>query len=261
MSFGEKLLQLRKGKGISQEALAEQLNTSRQAISKWENNQGFPETEKLLLISNLFNVSLDYLLKEQTEPMAKVEQGYYVSKEMAEGFLIYERQTSKWVALGISLLMLSVVAYLTLQALMAIIVIAILVAAGVGVLVAGGMKEDCYRPLRQEVLIFDERVLNYLRMRYDTVRTKYIAVLMIGISLLFMGGVTLLLFEKGLVIIEGEVRLYYAISTLLISIGIFIFIRVISMIDAYTLLIKNEEHTNSFNFKISKRIRNKIRKL
>ncbi len=43
--FGNKLYQLRKSKGISQEALAEQLNTSRQAISKWENNQGFPETE------------------------------------------------------------------------------------------------------------------------------------------------------------------------------------------------------------------------
>ena len=49
MTFGEKLYKLRKGKGLSQEALAEQLNTTRQAISKWENNQGFPETDKLLI--------------------------------------------------------------------------------------------------------------------------------------------------------------------------------------------------------------------
>ena len=51
MSLGEKIFKLRKEKGISQEALAEQIGTTRQAISKWENNQGFPETEKLLQLS------------------------------------------------------------------------------------------------------------------------------------------------------------------------------------------------------------------
>ncbi|MFR1478453.1 MAG: helix-turn-helix transcriptional regulator [Acutalibacteraceae bacterium] len=44
MAFGEKLFKLRKERGLSQEALAEKVNTTRQAISKWENNQGFPET-------------------------------------------------------------------------------------------------------------------------------------------------------------------------------------------------------------------------
>ena len=48
MTFGEKLLKLRKEKGLSQETLAEQIGTTRQAVSKWENNQGFPETEKLI---------------------------------------------------------------------------------------------------------------------------------------------------------------------------------------------------------------------
>ncbi|MGL5244454.1 MAG: helix-turn-helix domain-containing protein, partial [Sarcina sp.] len=60
MNFGEKLFRLRKDNGMSQETLAEKLNTSRQAISKWENGQGFPESEKLLKISNIFSVSVDY---------------------------------------------------------------------------------------------------------------------------------------------------------------------------------------------------------
>ena len=67
MSLGEKIFKLRKEKGISQEALAEQIGTTRQAISKWENNQGFPETEKLLQLSNIFEVSTDYLLKDENE--------------------------------------------------------------------------------------------------------------------------------------------------------------------------------------------------
>ena len=48
MNFGEKLFKLRKEKGLSQEALADQLGTTRQAVSKRENNQGYPETEKIL---------------------------------------------------------------------------------------------------------------------------------------------------------------------------------------------------------------------
>ena len=64
MTFGEKLYQLRKAQGLSQEALAEKLHTSRQAISKWENDNGYPETEKIILISRLFQISLDDLLME-----------------------------------------------------------------------------------------------------------------------------------------------------------------------------------------------------
>ena len=62
MSFAENLKQLRKDKQLSQEELAEILDVSRQAVSKWEQGIGYPEVEKLLLLSNKLNVSLDYLM-------------------------------------------------------------------------------------------------------------------------------------------------------------------------------------------------------
>ena len=62
MSFAENLKQLRKDKQLSQEELAEILDVSRQAVSKWEQGIGYPEVEKLLLISSKLNVSLDYLM-------------------------------------------------------------------------------------------------------------------------------------------------------------------------------------------------------
>ena len=65
MNLGEKIFKLRKEKGFSQEVLAEKLGTTRQAVSKWENNQGFPETEKLMQLSNIFEVSVDFLLKDE----------------------------------------------------------------------------------------------------------------------------------------------------------------------------------------------------
>ncbi|MGL5254225.1 MAG: helix-turn-helix domain-containing protein [Phocaeicola sp.] len=61
MSFAENLKAIRKEKNISQEDLAEMLNVSRQAVSKWEQGIGFPEMEKMLTLSKQLNVSLDYL--------------------------------------------------------------------------------------------------------------------------------------------------------------------------------------------------------
>ena len=67
MTLGEKLSKLRKENNYTQEQLADVLGVSRQAISKWESNITYPETDKLIRISELFNCSLDYLLKDTEE--------------------------------------------------------------------------------------------------------------------------------------------------------------------------------------------------
>jgi len=65
MSFSENLKVLREEKNLSQEQLAELLDVSRQAVSKWENDSGYPETEKLIQIAQKLDVSLDSLLLDQ----------------------------------------------------------------------------------------------------------------------------------------------------------------------------------------------------
>ena len=65
MSIAENLKQLRKDNQLSQEELAEILDVSRQAVSKWEQGIGYPEVEKLLLLSRKLNVSLDYLMETE----------------------------------------------------------------------------------------------------------------------------------------------------------------------------------------------------
>ena len=73
MALSKKLYTLRKKSGLSQEQLAEQLSVSRQAISKWESGQSVPESDKLIVISNYFKVSLDYLLKEESAQQMPTE--------------------------------------------------------------------------------------------------------------------------------------------------------------------------------------------
>lgn len=67
MIFAEKLIQLRKKAGWSQEELAEQMNVSRQSVSKWEGAQSVPDLEKMIRLSRLFGVTTDYLLKDEIE--------------------------------------------------------------------------------------------------------------------------------------------------------------------------------------------------
>lgn len=76
MEFGEKLYELRNKAQISQIQLAEDLGVSRQTISKWETGTMFPEIGKLIKISERFNVSTDYLLKEtrQKDPIANLDR-------------------------------------------------------------------------------------------------------------------------------------------------------------------------------------------
>ncbi len=62
MTFSENLKLIRKEKGLTQEELAELLEVSRQAVSKWELDEGYPEVEKLMLLANKLNVSLDFLM-------------------------------------------------------------------------------------------------------------------------------------------------------------------------------------------------------
>lgn len=66
MTLGEKIYSLRMKNGLSQEAFGEKLGVSRQSVSKWETDQSVPELDKIVMISQLFTVTTDYLLKEST---------------------------------------------------------------------------------------------------------------------------------------------------------------------------------------------------
>ncbi|MGN0379232.1 MAG: helix-turn-helix domain-containing protein [Butyrivibrio sp.] len=76
MTLGEKLYKLRRENNFTQEQLADTLGVSRQAISKWESDTAFPETDRLIKISELFGCSLDYLLKNNGETQSDADSGF-----------------------------------------------------------------------------------------------------------------------------------------------------------------------------------------
>ena len=73
MTFGENLQSLRQRSGLSQDALAERLDVSRQAVSRWERDETMPETDKVVALADIFGVTTDYLLRPQAERQTSPE--------------------------------------------------------------------------------------------------------------------------------------------------------------------------------------------
>jgi len=73
VNLGERLQRLREEKNMSREDLAHEMNVSRQAVYKWENNKGYPDIENLIKLSEVYNITLDELIKGDRSFQRKIE--------------------------------------------------------------------------------------------------------------------------------------------------------------------------------------------
>jgi len=145
MIFADKLILLRKKAGWSQEELAEQMNVTRQSVSKWEGAQSVPDLDKMIRLSELFGVSTDYLLKDEIEQAEHINSSNdipslkRVSMEEANAFLSVKSRTAKIIAYAAFLCILSPIALLMLGA--------------ISESTAGGLNEDIASGIGMIVLI------------------------------------------------------------------------------------------------------------
>lgn len=84
MTLGEKIVELRKKRGLSQEDLSITLGVSRQAVSKWETGDATPDTDKIVLLAEYFSVSTDWLLRDIAPPEAAASADTHVSPKKAQ---------------------------------------------------------------------------------------------------------------------------------------------------------------------------------
>lgn len=92
MNFNEKLIELRKAKGLSQDELGQRIGVSRQTISKWELAQSYPDFQRLVLLSDYFGLSLDALVKDiDVQDVRQKNQS-----EQQIGVIYDDIQKAKW---------------------------------------------------------------------------------------------------------------------------------------------------------------------
>ena len=172
MIFAEKLIMLRKQKGWSQEELAAQLDVSRQSVSKWESMTSIPDLDKIIKLSSIFDVSTDYLLKDDAEPAQKeslsdtgTSSSHYVSLDEANSFMNQVRKSAQRIAAGVAMCIMSPVPLLLLTAMTerygssaseemaestGIGILFLLIAAAVALFVTEGLKLHKYEYLNEE---------------------------------------------------------------------------------------------------------------
>ena len=88
MNLGKQLLKIRKDNKMSQEDFAELFNVTRQTISSWENSKSYPDIETLVKISNQFHISLDILLKGDTEMIKNIDRSIKDSSKYKKILLV-----------------------------------------------------------------------------------------------------------------------------------------------------------------------------
>lgn len=189
MSFSENLQCLRKQRNITQEQLAEQLDVSRQSVSKWESGQSYPEMEKLLQICNMFHCNMDVLVQGD------------ISKSFAEDICGYDKQKnqfSRWISAGVGLVILGISAVMFLtgagmsEEAAAIVFFALLIVA-VMIFVVMGMQMERFRQKHPVVEDF------YTEEEKDQAYRKYTVRIAVGVGLILAG---LLLALAGDVVME-----------------------------------------------------------
>ncbi|WP_373082451.1 helix-turn-helix domain-containing protein [Streptococcus sanguinis] len=130
MDLSDRIQYLRKARGISQEGLADQLGVSRQAVSKWESEQSMPDLDKIISMSDYFEVTTDYLLKG-IEPVVQKEEEQSIKHRRIASNICYQLSLG-FIGLGI---ILSIILADFLK--ISILLTPVLIVQGVGLLVWG----------------------------------------------------------------------------------------------------------------------------
>ena len=130
MNLSDRIQYLRKARGISQEGLADQLGVSRQAVSKWESEQSMPDLDKVISMSDYFEVTTDYLLKG-IEPVVQKEEEQSIKYRRIASNICYQLSLG-FIGLGI---ILSIILADFLK--ISILLTPVLIVQGVGLLVWG----------------------------------------------------------------------------------------------------------------------------
>lgn len=177
MILADKIINERKKCAWSQEELAEKLDVSRQAVSKWESAQAMPDIQKILKMAEIFGVSTDYLLKDELEPDEFVPETAVsdeydskrrrVSIEEANAFLHFEECSAGKVANAVMMCIVSPVILLVLSGLsessyypipeglaasVGLTVLFALIAAAVYMFISYGMKAKQYEYMKKEAI-------------------------------------------------------------------------------------------------------------
>lgn len=265
MSLGDKIAELRRQRGWSQENLAERLGVTRQSVSKWESGTSVPDLDKIIGLSELFGVTTDYLIKcegaaeaapSEAEP-ADDQHSRYVTASMAREFIELTSANAPKTALAVALFVLSPICLILLSALselpgavisegaaagLGIAILLIMVAAGVAMLILLSAKISKYEFLEMDSIRLDAEAARFVgRMKAEFEKPYYLSVAA-GVALCIIGALPLIVLacmEASDLIISAGVGMLL----ILVAAAVYLFVRFGGIRSAYNKLLQEEDYT------------------
>ena len=208
MILADKIIDLRRKNGWSQEELASQLGVSRQSVSKWESSQSIPDLDRILKMSDIFGVSTDYLLKDDVEPadtppqmdapQPEEEGARMIGMEEAYHYLSMVQMAAPRIARGVTLCILSSIVLFLLGGLsdeeggfllpewsvpaVGLPVLLLFVVCGVAQFILYGRQLEAYEFLEKQPIELAYGVRGVVEKRKNDYAAQHSQRLMIGVS-------------------------------------------------------------------------------
>ena len=273
MILADKIAELRKKNGWSQEELAGQLGVSRQSVSKWESASSIPDLDKILKMSEIFGVSTDYLLKDSDGPDEEAithaapdtipdadSSGDIrtVSLEEANTFMDITRDMAAKVAAGVSLCILSPILMILLGGLSdeeggyilpealavaaGFTVLLVMVAAAVSIFIWYARKTEHFEYLEKEPIELAYGVTGVVEKRKKGYEPSHGISLVIGVVLCILSAVPV--FVLGVLDEEGMLAIFGVIFCLvIISAGVFFLVRTCVIFGSFQKLLEEGDYS------------------
>ncbi len=263
MILADKIIDLRKKNGWSQEELAEMLDVSRQSVSKWESAQSVPDMQRIIRLSEIFGVTTDYLLKD-SEELAVVSEADALSSvrtvgmEEANAFLGVKEINSRRIALGVLLCILSPIALILLGGAqdlgmipftdvqaggIGLVVLILLVGIAVALFVTSGLRIAPYEFLEKEPIDTLYGVDGMVRDRKERFHGTFSRQLTLGIVLCVIG--VLPLFLAMIFYRQDSFAMVASVGAMLalIAVGVMLIVRVSVVWGSYQMLLQEGSYS------------------
>ena len=279
MILADKIIELRKKNDWSQEELAEKLDVSRQAVSKWESAQSVPDMNRVLLLSEVFGVSTDYLLKddmgEAAAPGTPLPEDAgktlrKVTMAEAQDFLRYRKKSAGRISLGVLLCILSPVALILLcsaqetgrlamseemAAGLGLLPLFLLIGGAVALFVTSGLAGKKFEYLSSECFETEYGVSGFVKELLEKEQGSFAARLTVGIVLCVLSAVPIfiaMLLPASSGVIDGvgyvessDFRYAVAVAALLclVAVGVWLIVGASIVRGGYAVLLEEGDYT------------------
>lgn len=273
MILADKIINLRKRNGWSQEELGQMLNVSRQSVSKWESMASIPDLEKIIKMSEIFGVTTDFLLKDELEmeevkeiatidgKVTKTEETVMPTRNLSLDEVntymeIMEKAGAKF-ARAVSVCILSPITVILLGGMVdygvitisedraggiGVLVLLLMIISSVATFVMEGMKLSKYEFLEKENIEMEYGVAGIVERKREKFEPVFRKCIVYGVCLCIFSVIPMMI---ALIAEAKEVVFVYCVAMLLgfIAAGVYLFVRAGMIRDSYQKLLEEDEYT------------------